>query len=173
VPRAPSKANAADKTFRKLKRRHKRSSIKGLEQARKQGEDFAVLADPKLDFPFYFPALRLANSSYDSTQPRIYSIKDERGARHQAYRLVLRAPGYGQYYGVQGMTWRYPPLLDNPTDSVVVNGRRLALYYDGKRVRLVAWRTPTAVYWISNTLGQSLSKSEMIGIAANLRRLRQ
>ena len=37
-----------------------------------------------------------------------------------------------------------------------VDGRKLELYYDGKRLRLVAWRTPKAVYWVSNTLTQSL-----------------
>ena len=26
------------------------------------------------------------------------------------------------------------------------------MYYDGDRLRLVAWRTPRGVYWVSNTL---------------------
>ena len=51
------------------------------------------------------------------------------------------------------------------------NGRKLMVYRDGKRVRLVAWRTRKAVYWVSNTLTQSLSSQQMIGIAASLRRL--
>jgi hypothetical protein len=37
----------------------------------------------------------------------------------------------------------------------------------------VAWRTKHAVYWVSNTLTQSLGKDQMIGIAASLRRLGQ
>jgi hypothetical protein len=38
-------------------------------------------------------------------------------------------------------------------------------------VRLVAWRTRKAVYWVSNTLTQSLSSDQMIGIASSLKRL--
>jgi hypothetical protein len=38
-------------------------------------------------------------------------------------------------------------------------------------VRLVAWHTRAAVYWVSNTLTRSLSAEEMLGIAASLRRL--
>ena len=33
----------------------------------------------------------------------------------------------------------------------------------------MAWRTRKAVYWVSNTLTQSLSGPQMIGIAASLR----
>ena len=72
-----------------------------------------------------------------------------------------------------------PPTYSGDADltavmSVVkVNGRRFELFNDGKRVRLVAWRTPRAVYWVSNTLTQSLSRSEIVGIAASLRRLKQ
>jgi polyisoprenyl-teichoic acid--peptidoglycan teichoic acid transferase len=37
----------------------------------------------------------------------------------------------------------------------------------------VAWRTKRAVYWVSNTLTQSLNTRQMIAIAASLRRLGQ
>ena len=52
------------------------------------------------------------------------------------------------------------------------NGRKLLVYRDGKRIRLVAWRTRNAVYWVSNTLTQSLSAQQMLGIATSLKRLR-
>jgi hypothetical protein len=77
-----------------------------------------------------------------------------------------------EYYGIQGTTWRDPPILDDPYDTIERNGRSLRVYRDGKRVRLVAWRTKRAVYWVSNTLTQSLSSQEMIGIAASLRRFK-
>ena len=79
----------------------------------------------------------------------------------------------GEYYGIQGTTWREPPILDDPSEIRRVNGRRLELHYDGKRLRIVAWRTKHAVYWVSNTLTQSLGKDQMLGIAASLRRLGQ
>ena len=79
----------------------------------------------------------------------------------------------GEYYGIQGTTWREPPILDDPSETRKVNGRKLELHYDGRRLRLVAWRTKRAVYWVSNTLTQSLSTRQMIAIAASLRRLGQ
>ena len=68
----------------------------------------AVLAESqgKLGFPFYFPALRKTGSRYADTKPRIYGIRDAQNKLHQAYRLVLYAGAYGEYYGVQGMSWR-------------------------------------------------------------------
>ena len=77
----------------------------------------------------------------------------------------------GEYYGIQGTTWRDPPLLDDPHDTVVRGGRRLDVYRDGARVRLVAWRTRAAVYWVANTLTNRLSAREMLGLAASLERL--
>ena len=71
----------------------------------------------------------------------------------------------GEYYGVQGMTWRYPPILDDPHETIVRDGRKLMVYRDGKRIRLVAWRTRKAVYWVANTLTQSLTSQQMLGIA--------
>jgi hypothetical protein len=35
---------------------------------------------------------------------------------------------------------------------------------------MVAWRTSHAVYWVSNTLTQSLTSRQMIAIAASLTR---
>ena len=92
---------------------------------------------------------------YAGTEPRIYGIRDERGKLHRAYRLVVSKGPVGEYYGIQGTTWREPPILDDPSETRKVNGRKLELHYDGRRLRLVAWRTKRAVYWVSNTLTQS------------------
>ena len=45
------------------------------------------------------------------------------------------------------------------------------LFYDGRKLRRVAWRTPRAVYYVSNTLNYKLSNAQMLAIAASLRRL--
>ncbi len=54
-----------------------------------------------------------------------------------------------------------------------IDGRKLRLYYDGRRLRLVAWKTRRAVYWVSNTLSQSLNTRQMLAIASTLTRLKQ
>jgi len=140
---------------------------------RVQGETQAAAAG-RLGFPFYFPTRIHAQSRYEDAKPRVYSIRDEAGRARRAYRTVLRLTGgYGKYYGVQATAWKDPPILDNPTRRVRRGGRTLSLYYDGQKVRVVAWRTPKAVYWVSNTLTRDLTAREMIGIAASLRRLGQ
>jgi hypothetical protein len=53
-----------------------------------------------------------------------------------------------------------------------VNKRKLLIYKDGNKVRLVAWKTPRSVYWVSNTLTRRLNERQMLAIAASLRRLR-
>jgi hypothetical protein len=174
-PAPTSTPTHADKQLRKLsKGRHKPSSIRGLERAGVEGENMAVLAETRghLGFSFYYPTLRKTGSRYASTEPRLYTIRDEANKRHRAYRLVLYGGAYGEYYGVQGTAWRYPPILDNPDGVKRVGGRRLLLYYDGAHLRLVGWRTRKAVYWVTNTLDQALSNRQLIAIAASLRRIR-
>lgn len=156
-------------------KRNKPSSITGLEQARTEGENMAVIVESegRLKFPFYFPTLRKTGSRYTDTKARVYRIRDGDGKLHKAYRLVLYTGFYGEYYGVQGLTWRHPPILDDPDRTRVVNGRKLMLYYDGSHLRLVAWRTAKAVYWVTNTLTMSIPNSRLIAIAGSLKRLGQ
>jgi len=165
------KAEPAVKPKRKANRP---STIKGLEQAPAEGEDMAVIVESegKLGFPFYFPALRKTGSRYADTKPRVYGIRDGQDKLRRAYRLTLYAGANGEYYGVQGMSWRFPPILDDPDRVRDVNGRKLMLYYDGSHLRLVAWRTPKAAYWVTNTLTMSIPNSRLVAIAGSLRRLK-
>jgi hypothetical protein len=175
-PRQTSEPTAADKESARVRRKRTRAkpaAVAGLVEARSQGRDQAVLADPRLNFPFYFPTVRTSTAAYAGTEPRIYRVKDELGKVHQAYRLVVSKGIVGEYYGIQGTTWKHPPILDKPDERRTIGGRRLELHYDGKRLRLVAWRTRRAAYWVSNTLSQSLSRSQMLAIAGSLRRLPQ
>jgi hypothetical protein len=151
----------------------KASSVTGLENARRLGENLAVIADPKLDFPFYFPEYRTVGSRYPNDAPRVYKLADDRGKRHAAYRLVIDSGSAGEFYGVQGTTWRTPPYLDNPDRTIKQNGRRLMLFYDGSRLRAVGWRTPTAAYWVSNTITHRIANTRLIAIAASLTHLKQ
>ena len=55
------------------------------------------------------------------------------------------------------------------TEKRKIGRRTYELHYDGDRLRLVAWRTPKAVYWISNTLLQTLNEQQMLAIARSVR----
>jgi LCP family protein required for cell wall assembly len=161
-----------EKKAKKVKKATKASSVTGLENARRLGENLAVLASRRLKtLPFYFPEYRTTGSRYDNETPRIYSERDEQGQLYRAYRIVIYNGAPGEYYGVQGQTWRDPPLLANPDRIREVNGRKLMLFYDGSKLRQVAWRTSRAVYWVTNTLNRKLSNPRMIAIAGSLRRL--
>ena len=167
----PTQADIEAARERAKRNKNQPSDIEGLEDARQQGEDQAIVAANKLDFPFYFPTLRTTGAAYQGTEPRVYRIRDEQGKRHKAYRLVLDKGVVGEYYGVQGMTWRAPPILDDPHETMIRNGRKLMIYRDGKRIRLVAWKKKQAVFWVTNTLTRSLTNEQMIGIATYLKRL--
>jgi LCP family protein required for cell wall assembly len=176
-PRQSAKETPADRrSARKGRKRNRSAAIPGLEIAHREGEDQAIVGERRARFPFYFPVLRDKGSRYAGTQPRTYGIRDEKGKLHRAYRLVVSRGPAGEYYGIQGMTWRAPPILDDPSEKRRCTSgpkRRLELHFDGRRLRIVAWRTPRAVYWVSNTLTQSLSTRQMLGIACSLRRLGQ
>jgi polyisoprenyl-teichoic acid--peptidoglycan teichoic acid transferase len=138
----------------------------GLEQANQFGEQEARQLSGAVHFPVLYPRLRLAGSTYVDP-PRAYGIDDYDGRPHEAYRMVLHQ-GIGEYYGVQGMTWTDPPMLTGAQSRRGRGGRQLQLIYDGSHLRLVAVRTPTAVYWVSNTLLLSLTNRQMLAIANSL-----
>jgi LCP family protein required for cell wall assembly len=105
-----------------------------------------------------------------SGYPRAYVIRDQQGHAHTGYRMTIVINSVlGQYYGVQGMTWMHPPILAHPTTTKMVDGKELLLYAtDGGKVSQVAWRTPSGVYWVSNTLTDTLTNAQMVAIAGSL-----
>jgi LCP family protein required for cell wall assembly len=125
--------------------------------------------------PVYVPRTIVSGTTYEGpeagTYPRSYMIRDPQGQSHPSYRLVLAYNAIlGQFYGVQGTTWKNAPILSETSEVRYVAGKRLELHFDGGKLRLVAWRTPQAVYWVSNTLSLDLSNQQMLGIAASLTR---
>jgi polyisoprenyl-teichoic acid--peptidoglycan teichoic acid transferase len=171
----PTGGRASSSSSRRKGKRAKRSvsysNVPGLVNARTEGENQAIVAARKARFPFYYPTLRLNRGTYVGNEPRLYAIRDELGKLHRAYRLVLSAGQNEGYYGVQGTTWRRPPILDDAHTFKTVKSRKLSIYKDGGKVRLVSWRTPRGVFWVSNTLTRTLNERQMIAIAASLRHL--
>jgi LCP family protein required for cell wall assembly len=185
--RTPSSSSAASRRASRSRRssarraRHQRarrfrpSQVRGLQNARAAGETHAIAARRRLNFSFYFPTRITSAGSYAGTDPmRIYGLRDEAGKIHRAYRLVISTGrGVPQYYGVQGTTWKDPPILKGADAVRTIAGRKLRIYEDGDKIRMVAWRTPRAVYWISNSLDEDLTRDQMLAVASSLRRLGQ
>ena len=128
----------------------------------------------RADFPFYFPTLRYHGSRYAGTEPRIYGIRDERGKLHRAYRLVVSKGVIGEYYGIQGTTWRAPPILDDPSRDA--QGQRPQARAALRRHAGCGWSPGGRNGPSTGSRTRSRSRSDtrqMIAIAASLRRLGQ
>ena len=161
-------------------RRDRTSSNRDLKNALTTGRDLVAAMPSRraTKMRVYVPASLTQRGNYPAStdiapNPRRYVIKDEDGKTHAAYRLtVVDDESKGQYYGVQGTTWRDPPILAGTHQDRRINGRTFSLYTDGGKLRMVAWQTPKAVYWVSNTLSLDLSNREMLDIASSLTRAR-
>ncbi|HEU4721383.1 MAG TPA: LCP family protein [Gemmatimonadaceae bacterium] len=156
-------------------------SLDGLVNAQTEGEDYAIQLGA-MKFPVYYPKLIVAGRHYaepardargQQMYPRAYRIKAPDGKMKAAYRLVVPYNTIeGDYYGIQGTTWTDPPILRNPSsDTRTINGKKLLLVYDGKRLRTVGWKTSKAAYWVQNTLQARLTNDQMLAIAGSLTRL--
>jgi polyisoprenyl-teichoic acid--peptidoglycan teichoic acid transferase len=182
-PAEPSADSGGGKAAGKggKRRKPRGPNLDGLMSAEQTGADYAIqLGAMKL--PVYYPKLLHAGSSYMEAErnargqleyPRAYRIKTPDGKMKAAYRFVVAYNTVqGDYYGIQGTTWMEPPILRNPSsDTRTINGKKLKLFYDGRRLRTVAWKTSGAVYWVQNTLGERLTNDQMLAIAGSLTRL--
>src|SRR5690349_14493861 len=169
TPQTPTKQT---KKARKQAKRTSPGLPPGVFDDRTEVENLAAEMSTHAGFPVYVPDARLSRGSYVSDgSPRAYDLYDSKHVRHRAYRIVVNAGYDGQYYGIQGTDWKSPPILDDPSDKMRMRKRDYQLFYDGNRLRLVAWRTPRAVYWVSNTLSETLNNKQMLAIARSLSRI--
>jgi len=153
------------------RKRKKGGGSNNLEDATAAGQDQGLQAVQQglgKSLPVMYPTKRLSGSLF-AGPPRVYKLKTRSGRSYPSYRIVIKRGRVGEYYGLQGTKWRNAPILENPSEKRRIGKRTYELHYDGDRLRLVAWRTRRGVYWISNTLLQSLSEREMLGIARSTR----
>src|SRR3954454_25086808 len=96
---APS---AGDRQRARRQRNRATTAYPGLFNAARSADDQADKLQLKghIGFPVYYPKLAKLGSVYltDPATPRTYTIADRSGKRYRAYRMVVQAPGFGQYY---------------------------------------------------------------------------
>lgn len=120
--------------------------------------------------PVFLPRLRPGSARYATEETRGYRIAGADGkGRWPAYRVVVRTAN-GQSYGVEGTTWKRPPILDLASDQVRIGGRTWHVQYVGRRVHRLFWIGERGTYWISNTLTDDLTGAEMYALAKSLDR---
>jgi LCP family protein required for cell wall assembly len=111
-------------------------------------------------FKVYYPVRRVTTASAPPDLLRRYMLHG-----HLAYVAVIAQGGLGQYYDLEGTTWTTPPILRNPNQTIQLGGRTMQLYFEGQRLRVVAWHDGPAVYWLINTLQNILTNRQMLAIA--------
>ncbi|HVX33572.1 MAG TPA: LCP family protein, partial [Solirubrobacterales bacterium] len=165
---------------KKHKKKHKKHVPPGGDQlvpAPEMGEAEAEIVARHVGggFPVFYPTRMPAGATFQESNPyehivdpRVYHLRDKDKVRHAAYRMVAEyQPEYEiNYFGMQGIRgWEDPPILDDPTEERTVNGRDYLIYTDSGKIKLVAWHRGENTYWVSNSLQQSLTNEQMMGIA--------
>jgi polyisoprenyl-teichoic acid--peptidoglycan teichoic acid transferase len=167
----------AGKKKHKKKKHHTPPGGDQLVPATEAGEAEAAIVARHVGggFPVFYPTRLPAGAAFQESDPyehivdpRVYHLKDKDKERHAAYRMVgVYQPEYElNYFGVQGIQgWEDPPILSDPTEERTVDGREYLIYTDSGKVKIVAWHRGENTYWISNSLQQSLTNEQMMGIA--------
>jgi LCP family protein required for cell wall assembly len=124
----------------------------------------ATTASVGLSFPLAAPRLRIA-AAPSPDLVRSYTLPDEHNTPHHAYVISISRGLLGQFYGIEGTDWMSPPILSGAHQTRTIGGRKYSLYVDGSHVRVVSWQTSKAVYWVNNTLLDSLTNQQMLAIA--------
>ncbi|CAN5417242.1 hypothetical protein BH10ACT11_BH10ACT11_04850 [soil metagenome] len=127
-----------------------------------------------IDFPVYYPTQAIPTATLsDDSRAYDYNGPEEK-EKYGGYKMVFSftAPSYNAYYGVEGTNWADPPILDDPTDTVTVDGREYLRFYDGGKLRLVGFKTSDAAYWVDNSLTKDLTEPQMMAIAESMQELK-
>jgi LCP family protein required for cell wall assembly len=112
----------------------------------------------------YYPVRRVATGGATPDETRPYLLNG-----HYAYDVVVAEGGLGQYYDLEGTTWTKAPILRNPNQTIRRGSRKYDLYFEGQRLRMVAWRDHGTAYWLTNTLQNLLTNRQMLAIAQSAR----
>ncbi len=120
----------------------------------------------RASFPVLVPTVREDGSSIaDDEGIRFYKIDSE-----TAIRLSYQT-SRNEYWGIQETSWEEPPILSEPTLERTVGKRNYKLFFSRNKLHVVAFEQDGGVYWIVNTLRNSLSNETMLAIAKGLKPL--
>jgi LCP family protein required for cell wall assembly len=127
------------------------------------GMDEAVKASIEVPFRMLYPTLQTGPA--EQQQVRAYPLKNQQNIRHHAYVVVFAEnPVLGAYYDFEGTDWLNPPLFAHARTQQI-GGRTYEFVDDGSHIHVVGWREDDVLYWVTNTLLEELSNSQMLAIA--------
>ncbi len=127
------------------------------------GEDEVTQAAPNVPFPVLYPTLQTGEA--EQQQVRAYPLKNQQNLPHHAYVIVWQQNSIlGGYYDFEGTDWLNPPLFAHARTQVI-GGTTYEFVDDGAHIHVVGWRSGNVLYWLTNTLLEELSNSQMLAIA--------
>jgi LCP family protein required for cell wall assembly len=130
----------------------------------------ALTIAPEVPFAVLVPGLQTGPASPNDFHP--YTIRDEQGRLRYGYRIDWSAGSEGEYYGIEGMNWTNPPLFANPNGTQTIAGRTYMFVDDGSAYHDIGWREHGVLYWVSNSLNETLSNAQLLAIAQSARPIR-
>jgi LCP family protein required for cell wall assembly len=127
------------------------------------GEAELVKASPEIPFPVLYPTLQTGPA--EQQQVRAYPLKNQQNIRHHAYVIVFAENAtLGAYYDFEGTDWLNPPLFAHARTQVI-GAHTYEFVDDGSHIHVVGWRQGNVLYWVTNTLLEELSNSQMLALA--------
>jgi len=134
----------------------------GLLPTSSVGQGEAVKAALALPFPVLYPTLQTGAGEQQTVRP--YGLTDQHGHPHHAYVVVWQQNTIGGYYDFEGTDWLNPPLFAHARTQVI-GSRDYRIVDDGSHIHVIGWRSGRVLYWLTNTLLEELSNSQMLAIA--------
>ena len=134
----------------------------GLYPTPSAGESEVVKAALSVPFRALYPTLQTGPA--EQQMVRAYTLKDEQGRPHHAYVVVWQQNPIGGYYDFEATDWLGPPLFAH-SRSQNVGGVEYKIVNDGAHIHIVGWVSGGVLYWLSNTLLEELTNSQMFAIA--------
>ena len=126
------------------------------------GESEAVKAALGVPFRVLYPALQTGQAEQQTV--RAYTLKDQQRKLHHAYVVVWQQNTIGGYYDFEGSDWLNPPLFAHARIQTI-DGRAYRFVDDGAHIHVIGWRSGNVLYWLTNSLLEELSNSQMLALA--------
>jgi len=134
----------------------------GLYPTTSSGESEMVKSALEVPFRVLYP--RLQTGPAEQQQVRAYTLQDQQHHPHHAYVVVWRQDSQGEYYDFEGSDWLNPPLFAHARTQTI-DGRDYRFVNDGSHMHAIGWRSGDVLYWVTNTLLESLTNQQMLALA--------
>jgi LCP family protein required for cell wall assembly len=109
------------------------------------------------------PTLRPGNYYWPQGATHSYSLSN-----HPAF-AAYETAGSGRSLLWMYTSWDKAPILADPTKTISRGGKSLELYFENGSLHQVAWKKGRTNIWITNTLKNELSTSQMLDLAISCR----